>query len=404
MDNDVRLGGNIPITEREEATKIAAGHASDAYEELVFGELEQEEDEEFKTPLAASRSSSVAGDVTSRYQSVTTEQATDKTGYTAADANSLATALTQVQLQQEANPETAGNGVASTVQEPSVADEDASSSQSATSEHLADAISAHSQTLADAPATAESAVVDASDAAPVVEVSAATPASSTAIAADAVNGTVGAPQLEAAADAAGTKQQRPQHQRHPSLPEPQVWREGSGMVTLRSPGQQHSSTGTGSDDGDSDSEASWGIHEHAAVASAAADPSTAAGAAAVESPFLTARVASAAESSAAGPAVSTTSSNRSHQQRQAPQSPVSMVSLGSLGSPRAPGVERTASWQLQHAAAAAAGTAAHPAPPRSDLQLTRLRYATAPGMLRSASCKYCILGMLSTAGSSYCWC
>jgi ribosomal protein L9 len=57
------------------------------------------------------------------------------------------------------------------------------------------------------------------------------------------------------------------------------------------------------------------------------------------------------------------------QQRSVQNSPVT--------SPRsdqhATGLERAASWQLQHAAAAAAGTAAHPAPPRSDMHLTRLR-------------------------------
>jgi hypothetical protein len=42
-------------------------------------------------------------------------------------------------------------------------------------------------------------------------------------------------------------------------------------------------------------------------------------------------------------------------------------------SPGASGLDRAASWQLQHAAAAAAGTAAHPAPPRSDIDLTKLR-------------------------------
>jgi hypothetical protein len=37
------------------------------------------------------------------------------------------------------------------------------------------------------------------------------------------------------------------------------------------------------------------------------------------------------------------------------------------------GLDRAPSWQLQHAAAAAAGTAAHPAPPRSDMDLAKLR-------------------------------
>lgn len=39
------------------------------------------------------------------------------------------------------------------------------------------------------------------------------------------------------------------------------------------------------------------------------------------------------------------------------------------------GLDRAPSWQLQHAAAAAAGTAAQPAPPRSDMDLAKLRCA-----------------------------
>lgn len=42
-------------------------------------------------------------------------------------------------------------------------------------------------------------------------------------------------------------------------------------------------------------------------------------------------------------------------------------------SPVAGGLDRSHSWQLQHAAAEAAGTAPHPAPPRSDIDLAKLR-------------------------------
>jgi len=58
------------------------------------------------------------------------------------------------------------------------------------------------------------------------------------------------------------------------------------------------------------------------------------------------------------------------------------------------GLERAASWQLQHAAAAAAGTAAHPAPPRSDMDLTKLRW----GQQNPFSCNTTRLVLLALPG------
>jgi hypothetical protein len=55
------------------------------------------------------------------------------------------------------------------------------------------------------------------------------------------------------------------------------------------------------------------------------------------------------------------------------------------------GLERAPSWQLQHAAAAAAGTAAHPAPPRSDMDLTRLRWE---GYMKSWGRSRCLANTL----------
>lgn len=69
---------------------------------------------------------------------------------------------------------------------------------------------------------------------------------------------------------------------------------------------------------------------------------------------------------AASPAAAGSPRGRGSTVRLSP--PCSPIKTHSSG-----GLDRAPSWQLQHAAAAAAGTAAHPAPPRSDMDLTRLR-------------------------------
>lgn len=168
-----------------------------------------------------------------------------------------------------------------------------------------------------------------------------------------------APHLETVASSS-LRQKQHRQLSSSSLPEPHFWREGSGLVTLAPPGQHKSPDVTGSEDDISDSDSSI-VASKSATAEAAGDMPS------LLSPFME---DPAAQTSAAS------AHNQQHDQLHqlpSPKSPLSVASLGSLRSPRAAGIERTASWQLQHAAAAAAGTATHPAPPRSDLHLTRLR-------------------------------
>lgn len=361
--------------------KDGLGPADDkiACEGLVFGELEDEE--EFKTPLAASRSSSTgAADAVQGLQGSSSNGHVAKhTVDGAADSDALASALEQVQLQQQEQH---------TAPEPAAADDLGQSVDNPT------AVSSGAEQVQDVSGTSTpSAAADAHEvhtAAASLEHEpagqqgtqdhnvAAAPSSSVqrpSAHADASDGDQQAPQLQTAGTPAGTPagpKQTNSHKRQSSLPEPQVWREGSGLVTLAVPGQQHSSVGTGSED-DSDSEPSWAAYQLSAAA-AAATSTTADTAAPVVSPFGAVPAAAAAPEDSSSPSPVTALSPRQQQQlQQTPRSPLSMVSLGSLGSPRGSGGERTASWQLQHAAAAAAGTAAHPAPPRSDMQLTRLR-------------------------------
>jgi hypothetical protein len=112
-----------------------------------------------------------------------------------------------------------------------------------------------------------------------------------------------------------------------------------------------------------------------AVASASSDTAAPAAtdAAAVDSAIASASQPAAAAAVATGstlaasPAAAGSPHGRGSSVRLSP--PCSPIKTHSSG-----GLDRAPSWQLQHAAAAAAGTAAHPAPPRSDMDLTRLRW------------------------------
>jgi hypothetical protein len=348
----------------------AAAQAASAVEPLVFGELE-DEDEKFHTPLTGSRASSGnldtppaaelaafhIGSSTTAAPSVLSEAAV-------ADAAAVLTSSSSA---------TAETGSTAEQQHPSLQAGD----------------SAEAGTSAGA-ATVERDIAAVEDAQP--------PQLSPAAAAAAADASK--------ADAGVISQQQ------------QVWSQGSGLVTLSqlAAGQAgksdngHSS-GSGSDsesDNDSQSEVEYADYQLAGAAAAGEAGNTnvaataAAGAMAADQaePHMAGAAVttpSSVSSSNAAPATQVTQQQQQQQQQQEAanrsrsSSPLQHQRLQhiqqeqqqhrrALSPPRSPlsprspasGLERSASWQLQHAAAAAAGTAAHAAPPRSDLHLARL--------------------------------
>lgn len=286
----------------------------------MFGEMDEEEQEVFSTPLAVTRASSRAADTPSvdgGPRSGTDSPAHDAGAEGQGSTHTAAAPLDTEALQQQLASAAVAVGdvtqVAAQEQAPpdSIAPLDADAPAAAPAAAAADEAPA----LVSAPSAADPQQVAAADAVPEP---AALPATGS-------SGLLSLAELSLhSKDGAGSSSTE-QQQQHPASP------------------SSPSAVSTASSD------TSVTADDDAAGAEAPGDPAVAA----IE----------AAAAAAGGAAGSPSSSGRQVHHACSP-----IQTHGSAGLERAP------SWQLQHAAATAAGTAAHPAPPRSDMDLAKLRW------------------------------
>lgn len=351
--------------------------AEDSGEGLVFGEV----DEEFSTPVSVTRASSRAADVTSTdgvfYSPETSPPAVDTPAEPAVtDTAVVHTYPTACAAASSADSAGAGEQTHSSSdaqqteqQQLAVGSDDSSDSEVDAVGHAApDDAAAKELTL-----LLSSAALPGDTALPAAGVPPAPDSSASDL----------APQLQQShsATAADTFASSPLHQSgllslaELTLSSTSSQQAGS-MQQALPPSSPSAATTASSDTGEADDTTGDSAAEAAAGDDAATGPADAAisMSGAADSQWaagsgLEAQGSSSAAAAAGSASGSSPSSSRQVQPDMHVSPPCSPVAVhGSAG------LERAASWQLQHAAAAAAGTAAHPAPPRSDMDLAKLRW------------------------------